>query len=123
MILTQRFLTMRNLFESRFNQLEKSLNVLITRKEQRNSEIDELNTQYLSLGKSLALVKSEIASVEPLVKAGLAPETRLITLQRELEEMSGRMDAIPYSIERIQKAIQEIDQQVESEKQGTKPKR
>lgn len=108
----------RNLFESRFNQLEKSLNVLITRKEQRNSEIDELNTQYLSLGKSLALVKSEIASVEPLVKAGLAPETRLITLQRELEEMSGRMDAIPYSIERIQKAIQEIDQQVESEKQG-----
>jgi adhesin transport system membrane fusion protein len=66
----------------------------------------------------LALVKSEIASVEPLVKAGLAPETRLITLQRELEEMSGRMDVIPYSIERIQKAIQEIDQQVESEKQG-----
>lgn len=108
----------KNLFESRLNQLEQSLKVLVTRKEQRNAEIDELNTQYLSLGKSLALVKSEISSVEPLVKSGLAPETRLITLQRELEEMSGRMDALPYSIERIQKAIEEIDQQVESEKQG-----
>lgn len=108
----------KNLFESRLNQLEQSLKVLVTRKEQRNAEIDELNSQYLSLGKSLALVKSEISSVEPLVKSGLAPETRLITLQRELEEMSGRMDALPYSIERIQKAIEEIDQQVESEKQG-----
>ena len=103
----------KNLFESRLNQLEQSLKVLVTRKEQRNAEIDELNTQYLSLGKSLALVKSEISSVEPLVKSGLAPETRLITLQRELEEMSGRMDALPYSIERIQKAIEEIDQQAE----------
>lgn len=107
----------QRLFNSRFDQLVSKNKVLESRRVQRRSEIEELISEKESVERNLDLINLEIAAVEPLVKAALAPETRLINLRRDKENSLGRMLAIPYAIQRIRGAITEIDEQLASEKQ------
>ena len=106
-----------NLFQSRKEQLSNNLRILETKKDQKHAEIDELNTESASSKRSLDLMVRELEAVEPLVKTGLAPETRLLSLKREIETMTGRIDTIAASVQRIKKAIDEIEQQILSERQ------
>ena len=59
--------------------------ILEQRRIQKINEIQELKIQFQTSQNSLALIRREIATIEPLVKSGLAPETRLIALQRDEE--------------------------------------
>lgn len=109
-----------NLFTSRTDQLSNNLKILDTKKDQKYAEIEELKTEGNSLQRSLALINRELEAVEPLVKSGLAPETRLLSLQREIETMNGRIETIPASITRLTKGVDEIEQQIVSERQKYK---
>jgi len=105
----------KSLLTSRLNQLKSTQLVLETRLDQRKAEIQEVQIESRSIKNNLQLLLKEIETVEPLVKASLAPETRLITLEREREDLLGRLDRIPASITRINSAIMEIEQQLDSE--------
>jgi adhesin transport system membrane fusion protein len=105
----------KSLLTSRLNQLKSTQLVLETRLDQRKAEIQEVQIESRSIKNNLQLLLKEIETVEPLVKASLAPETRLITLEREREDLLGRLDRIPASISRINSAIMEIEQQLDSE--------
>lgn len=107
----------QRLFNSRLDQLASKNKVLESRRVQRRSEIEELASERDSVGRNLDLLNLEIEAVEPLVKAALAPETRLINLRRDKENLVGRLKSIPYAIQRIQGAISEIDEQLASEEQ------
>jgi len=105
----------KQLFDSRRDQLLGKKRVLESRRSQRRSEIDELLSDKDSFQRNLDLVNLEIEAVEPLVRANLAPETRLITLQRDKENIDGKLNGIPYSINQIEGAIKEIEEQLASE--------
>ena len=105
----------KQLFDSRRDQLLGKKRILESRRSQRRSEIEELLSDKYSFERNLDLVNLEIEAVEPLVRANLAPETRLITLQRDKENIDGRLKGIPYSINQIEGAIEEIEEQLASE--------
>ena len=105
----------KQLFDSRRDQLLGKKRVLESRRSQRRSEIEELLSDKYSFERNLDLVNLEITAVEPLVRANLAPETRLITLQRDKENIDGQLKGIPYSINQIEGAIEEIEEQLASE--------
>ena len=105
----------KQLFDSRRDQLLGKKRILESRRSQRRSEIEELLSDKYSFERNLDLVNLEIEAVEPLVRANLAPETRLITLQRDKENIDGRLKGIPYSINQIVGAIEEIEEQLASE--------
>jgi adhesin transport system membrane fusion protein len=105
----------KQLFDSRRDQLLGKKRVLESRRSQRMSEIEELLSDKYSFERNLDLINLEIAAVEPLVRANLAPETRLITLQRDKENIDGRLNGIPHSIDQIEGAMEEIEEQLASE--------
>ncbi len=105
----------KQLFDSRRDQLLSKKKVLESRRSQRISEIAELLSDKGSLRRNLDLVNLEIEAIAPLVESNLAPETRLITLQRDKENINGQLEGIPYSITRIEGAIKEIEEQLASE--------
>ena len=73
------------LFNARKNDLLTKIAILEQRKVQKLHEIQELKIQVQTASNGLDLIRSEIRKVEPLVRTGLAPETRLIALRREEE--------------------------------------
>lgn len=105
----------RSLLISRLEQLQSAKLVLETRLDQRKAEIEEILIEQRSIQNNLNLLLKEIETVEPLVKASLAPETRLISLEREREDLQGRLDRIPSSINRINSSITEIKLQLDAE--------
>ena len=105
----------RSLLISRLEQLQSAKLVLETRLDQRKAEIEEILIEQRSIQNNLNLLLKEIETVEPLVKASLAPETRLISLEREREDLLGRLDRIPSSINRINSSITEIKLQLDAE--------
>ena len=105
----------RSLLISRLEQLQSAKLVLETRLDQRKAEIEEILIEQRSVQNNLNLLLKEIETVEPLVKASLAPETRLISLEREREDLLGRLDRIPSSVNRINSSITEIKLQLDAE--------
>ena len=79
------------------------------RKEQKLNENEELKIQYTTAINSLALIRQEISKIEPLVKSGLAPETRLLALQREEETSQGKAASAESAQLRINSSLREIE--------------
>ena len=69
------------LYNARLDDLNTRSAILEQRRFQKLNEIQELKIQFETASNGLALIRREIATLEPLVKSGLAPETRLIALK------------------------------------------
>lgn len=106
------------LFQARADDLSAKASILEQRRLQKLNEIQELVIETTTAKNSLALIRREIKTIEPLVKSGLAPETRLITLQREEEAAIGLANAAESGQNRIEAALDEIDEQLKAEKQA-----
>ena len=68
----------------------------------------------------MALIRREIATLEPLVKTGLAPETRLIALKRDEEASIGAANQAESGQKRLISGLDEIDEQLKAELQSYK---
>lgn len=106
------------LYRARIDDLNTKIAILEQRRIQKLNEIDELKIQYETANNSLELTRREIATLSPLVKNGLAPETRLIALQREEESSLGRANSAVSAQKRIKAGLDEIDQQLIAERQA-----
>ena len=106
------------LYRARIDDLNTKIAILEQRRIQKLNEIDELKIQYETANNSLELTRREIATLSPLVKNGLAPETRLIALQREEESSLGRANSAVSAQKRIKAGLDEIDQQLVAERQA-----
>ena len=106
------------LYRARIDDLNTKIAILEQRRIQKLNEIDELKIQYETANNSLELTRREIATLSPLVKNGLAPETRLIALQREEESSLGRANSAVSAQKRIKAGLDEIDQQLLAERQA-----
>ena len=106
------------LFRARLDDLNAQSQILEQRRLQKLNEIQELKIKYQTASNGLDLIRRQIKTIEPLVKTGLAPETRLITLQREEEAALGQANSAESGQNRIQSALDEIDEQFKAEKQA-----
>ena len=106
------------LFRARLDDLNAQSQILEQRRLQKLNEIQELKIKYQTASNGLDLIRRQIKTIEPLVKTGLAPETRLITLQREEETALGQANSAQSGQNRIQSALDEIDEQFKAEKQA-----
>lgn len=106
------------LFRARLDDLQAQSQILEQRRLQKLNEVQELKIKYQTASNGLDLIRRQIKTLEPLVKTGLAPETRLITLQREEETALGQANSAESGQNRIQSALDEIDEQFKAEKQS-----
>lgn len=108
------------LFRARLDDLTTKSAILEQRRIQKLNEIQELKIKYETASNGLALIRREIATLEPLVRSGLAPETRLISLQREEETSVGSANSAKSAQKRLLSGLDEIDEQLKAEQQAYK---
>ena len=106
------------LFQARRADLNSKSAILEQRRLQKLNEIQELKIQFETSQNGLKLLRREIETLEPLVKAGLAPETRLLALQREVEAAVGQSNSAESGQKRILAGLDEIDEQLKAEQQA-----
>jgi len=106
------------LFRARLEDLGTKSAILEQRRLQKRNEIEELRIQYITAQNGLALIRQEIDTIEPLVKSGLAPATRLIALQREEEASLGKANSAESGQKRIEAGLDELDEQLKAEQQS-----
>ena len=108
------------LYNARLDDLNTKSAILEQRRIQKLNEVQELKIQYETASNGLALIRREIATLEPLVKSGLAPETRLIALKRDEEASIGAANSAESGQNRLTSGLDEIDEQLRAEQQAYK---
>ena len=108
------------LYRARLDDLNTKSAILEQRRIQKLNEIQELRIQFNTASNGLKLIRREIGTLEPLVKSGLAPETRLIALQREEEASLGSANSAESGQKRLISGLDEIDEQLKAEQQAYK---
>ena len=106
------------LFQARRDDLSSKSAILEQRRLQKLNEIQELKIQFETSTNGLKLIRREIETIEPLVKNGLAPETRLLALQREEEAAQGQANSAESSQNRVLAGLDEIGEQLKAEQQA-----
>ena len=112
------FSTELALFKARRNDLESASAILEQRKIQKLNEIQELKIKYATAQTGLRLIRLEIETIEPLVKNGLAPETRLIGLRRDEAAMLGQANSAESTQNRVLSGLEEIKEELKAKKQA-----
>ena len=100
------------LYNSKIAELRTKEAILEQRRNQKLNEINELKIDFDTASSGLKLIKQEIQTVAPLVRNGLAPETRLIALQREEQAFIGKASSAQAAQLRIENALAEIKEQL-----------
>ena len=108
------------LYRARMDDLITKSAILDQRRIQKQNEIQELKIQFETTSNGLALIRREISTLEPLVKSGLAPETRLIALRRDEEASIGKANQAESGQKRLVSGLDEIDEQLKAEQQAYK---
>ena len=108
------------LYTARLDDLNTRSAIPEQRRIQKLNEIQELKIQFETTSNGLNLIRQEISTLEPLVKNGLAPETRLIALKRDEEASIGTASQAKSGQKRLTSGLDEIDEQLKAEQQAYK---
>ena len=79
----------KRLFEARKDSLDKSVTQLRNQKQQLKEQIGGIDAQMTALVFQTELIIAEIETQEALLEKGLAPRSRLLSLQREDARLAG----------------------------------
>ena len=102
-------LTEQSLFGARRAELAGQLAVLEQRLQQRKQDLRSANNTVGTAERTAGFLEDEIAVVEPLVRDNIAPATRLLELQRQLEQIRGERDRAAVGIEQARSGIVELE--------------
>ena len=108
------------LYKARLDDLNTKTAILEQRRIQKLNEIQELKINFDTATNGLALIRREIATLEPLVRSGLAPETRLLALRRDEEKSVGQANSAESGQKRLVSGLDEISEQLKAERQAYK---
>ncbi|MGI9500828.1 MAG: HlyD family type I secretion periplasmic adaptor subunit [Geminicoccaceae bacterium] len=97
----------RKLFQARQTSLVGQRNILGQQIEQSKKEIEGLTAERASKTKQVALLNDELQGLRELLAEGLAQKTRVLAVERELEQSIGDGSSLDASIARIGTAIGE----------------
>jgi adhesin transport system membrane fusion protein len=107
-------LTEQSLFAARRSELAGQLAVLDQRLRQRNQDLRAAETVTGTAERTAGFLDEEIAVVAPLVRDNIAPATRLLELQRQLEQARGERDRAMVSIEQARSGMDELQTEIEN---------
>ncbi|HAT53376.1 MAG TPA: HlyD family type I secretion periplasmic adaptor subunit [Betaproteobacteria bacterium] len=107
-------LTEQSLFVARRAELAGQLAVLAQRLQQRQQDLLSAENSVGTAHRTAGFIEEEIAVVEPLVRDNIAPTTRLLELQRQLEKTRGEWDRGNVGIEQARSSIVELETETEN---------
>lgn len=107
-------LTEQSLFSARRSELAGQLAVLQQRFEQRKQDLRAGESVAGTAERTAGFLDEEIAVVAPLVSENIAPATRLLELQRQLEQVRGERDRAQVSIEQARSGLLELETEIEN---------
>lgn len=105
-------LSEESLFAARRSELAGQLAVLEQRLAQRAQDLRVAETTVGTAERTAGFLEEEIAVVEPLVRENIAPATRLLELQRELERARGERDRAIVGIEQARSGMGELETEI-----------
>ena len=105
-------MTEQSLFAARRAELAGQLAVLEQRLQQRQQDLRSAETTVGTAERTAGFLEEEIAVVEPLVRDNIAPATRLLELQRQLEQARGERDRALVSIDQARSGMQELETEI-----------
>lgn len=100
------------LAEVRRSSLQSQLAALSASVEQRRRDMGEAQATASSLESSLRLAREQVGMLAPLAAKGVVPQTELLTAQREVVDIQGRLAAARQAISRSQAAVREAGAEV-----------
>ena len=109
-------LTEQSLFTARRSELSGQLAVLAQQLRQKNQDLRAAESMVGTAKRTGGFLEEEIAVVKPLVKDSIAPATRLLELQRQLEQIRGEQDRAGTAIEQARSGMKELETEVENAK-------
>jgi adhesin transport system membrane fusion protein len=102
----------RLLAQARRATAQSRESALVASVEQRRRELQEAQATATALEDSTRLAREQVNMLQPLAAKGIVPQTELLTAQRELVDVQGRLSAARQSIGRAAAAINEAQAQV-----------
>jgi len=89
-------------------------NALAAAVEQRRRDLSEGQATAKSLENSLRLAQEQVSMLSPLAQRGIVPQTDLLTAQREVVDVQGRLSAAREGVARAQAAVQQAQADLSS---------
>jgi adhesin transport system membrane fusion protein len=102
----------QDLFKARLASTADELTVLKRQATQRSQEISEAQTRVETAGRTLGLVREEIALIRPLVEENVEPRTSLISLLGREAEAVGRKAEAAATLARARSAKLEVEDKI-----------
>lgn len=103
----------RFLFESRRDQLEQQIEILIDQRKQKQQEMEELTARVARLEIQLDLAREEETIMVPLVAQNLVPRIDLLRVTQDLEKLRAEIESATLSLPRIRTAINEANRRIQ----------
>ncbi|MBX2807809.1 MAG: HlyD family type I secretion periplasmic adaptor subunit [Cellvibrionaceae bacterium] len=100
----------QSLFSARREELLATQKVIAQQKVQKQQELAELRAKAQQLTRSHQLLSKELALTEPLVAQGAVSRVELLRLQRQVNDLSGELQATHLAMPRIDSALSELDE-------------
>lgn len=104
----------RALYSGRIAALRSEIGVLERRLEQRRQEQIEARSALQTAQRTRAILAEERAIVAPLVERGVEPQTTLLNLRRQEEDLAGRLAAAEATLSRLETAMVEVEDTITS---------
>lgn len=108
--------TEQSLYAARRAELAGELAVLEQRLQQRQQDLRAAESMVGTAVRTAGFLEEEISVVAPLVQENIAPATRLLELQRQLEQTRGEGDRARVSIAQARSGMQELETELENAK-------
>jgi HlyD family secretion protein len=99
----------RNLFLARNDTTAREIEQLQKRAQQTTDQISGIESQQEALTRQLELIESELADQQSLLDRGLAQASRVLALQREEANLSGRVGELRASKAQAEGRVTEIE--------------
>lgn len=113
-------LTEQSLFAARRAELAGKLAVLEQRLQQRQQDLRAAENSMGTAERTAGFLEEEIAVVAPLVRDNIAPATRLLELQRQLEQALGERDRSSVGIDQARSSRVELETEIDNAKANYK---
>jgi adhesin transport system membrane fusion protein len=97
----------KELFESRKNEFDSSMQILQQQIRQREHENKELSSKLEELTRTYALLNKELELTRPLVEQGAVSAVEVLHLERQASMMQGEIETINQTIPKAESRLQE----------------
>lgn len=104
------------LYKGRRDDLAGKITILETQRQQRQQEYQSGLVDLETAASTIGLLEEERALIAPLVERGIEPQTTLLTLRRDEADWKGRKVRAEASLKMYQSALEEIDDQIASQR-------